>query len=130
MTDTDGDAGIEFIDLNTDNPNAFGMRVVGRVTAGAMTGMVERIERIQASGHKARIFVDMTQYDGWDFDVVKEKFAHMGTLWGGIERLAYVVDREWMAKWIGIVDAVTPMHLRAFGHDETEEARRWLLKDD
>lgn len=129
VTDTEnGGAGVEFTDLNTDNPNAFGMIFRGRVTAEAMAGMIERIERVQASGGKARIYVDMTQYEGWDLGVAKEKLAHIGTLWGGIERLAYVVDREWMAKWIGVIDAVTPMHVRAFEHDEKEEARTWLLR--
>ena len=124
----DSTGGVEFLDLNTDNPNVFGMKVVGRITGDAMSGLVERIERIQETGQKARVYVDMVEYDSWEFSVVKEKLAHMGTLWGGIERLAYVVDKEWMARWIGLVDAVTPMHLRAFEHDETEEARTWLLK--
>ena len=122
------ESGVEFSDFGAEHPNAFGMKVTGRVTGEAITGLVERIEGARASGGKARIFVDLVDYDGYDIDVVREKLSHMGTLWSGIEKLAYVVDKDWMAKWIALVDAVTPMHLRAFEQDEGEHAKAWLLK--
>ena len=31
---------------------------------------------------------------------------------------------------IGLVNAVTPMHLRAFGSDQDAEARAWVLSGD
>ncbi len=43
---------------------------------------------------------------------------------------SYVLDWAWMSKMIGLVDAVTPMHLRAFGHNQNEEARAWLLSGE
>ena len=55
---------------------------------------------------------------------------HMGTLWNGIEKCAYVVDRRWMSQMIGLVDAVTPIHLRAFGGDEDAAARAWVVSTE
>lgn len=52
--------------------------------------------------------------------------AHIGTLWTSLDRVAYVIDGAW-ATVIGLVDAVTPMHLRAFSTDEDAEARAWIL---
>ena len=119
--------GIEFVDLGTDDPNVIGVKATGKVTADAITRIVERIESVQASGNKARMYLDLANYEGYELPVVKEKLAHIGTFWNSIERCAYVLDKAWMSKAIGLVDAVTPMHLRAFGTDQDAEARAWVL---
>ena len=122
--------GSEFVDLGTDDLNVIALKVTGKATADTISELVARIEQIQAAGQKARLYLDLTAYDGYDLGVVKEKLAHMTTLWSGIERCAYIVDRGWMATMIGLVDAVTPMHLRAFGSDQDAEARAWVLSGD
>jgi hypothetical protein len=122
--------GTAFVDLGTDDADVVGMKVTGKATAEMISDLVERLESIQRAGKKARLYLDLTAYDGYDLGVVKEKLAHMGTLWSGIERCAYVVDKGWMATMIGLVDAVTPMHLRAFGSDEDADARAWVLSGD
>jgi hypothetical protein len=119
--------GIEFVDLGTNDPNVIGVKATGKVTADAITRLVERIESVQASGNKARLYLDLANYEGYELPVVKEKLAHMGTFWNSIERCAYVLDKAWMSTAIGLVDAVTPMHLRAFGTDQDAEARAWVL---
>ena len=88
------------------------------------------MSRYRAPGKRLAFTSTSTAYDGYDLGVVKEKLAHMGTLWSGIERCAYVVDKGWMATMIGLVDAVTPMHLRAFGSDQDADARAWVLSGD
>lgn len=119
--------GLEFIDLGTDDPNVIGLKATGKATAEDITRLVERLDNIQASGHKARLYLDLTGYQGYELPVVKEKLAHMGTFWSSIDRCAYVVDNAWMSTVIGLIDAVTPMHLRAFGTDQDTEARSWVI---
>ena len=119
--------GTEFVDLGTDDPNVIGLRVTGKATAETINQLVDRLKGVQASGHKARLYLDLANYEGYELPVVKEKLAHMGTFWSSIERCAYVVDSAWMATAIGLVDAVTPMHLRAFSTDQDAEARAWIL---
>jgi hypothetical protein len=119
--------GAEFVDLGTDDPNVIGLRVTGKATAETITQLVDRLKGVQASGYKARLYLDLAKYEGYELPVVKEKLAHMGTFWSSIERCAYVVDSAWMATAIGLVDAVTPMHLRAFSTDQDTEARAWVL---
>ena len=46
--------GIEFVDLGTDDPNVLELKATGTMTADAITKLVERLESIHASGHKAR----------------------------------------------------------------------------
>lgn len=124
------DTGTEYLDLGPDHPNAIGFKVTGKFTGAGMVDLIGRIEEVTSRGEKARLFVDMTDYAGWEIEVAKEKFEHMSTLWNGIGRVAYVVDNLWMANWIGLVDAVTPMHIRAFTADQADEAREWLLAGD
>ena len=120
--------GIEFFDMG--EPRAIGIRINGRLTGDAMARFIERVEEVTERGDKALIYVDMVNYDGWEFAVAKEKMENMRTLWDGIERLAYVLDKDWMSRMIGLVDAVTPMNLRAFGPDQEDQARDWLLSGD
>jgi len=122
--------GSAFVELGTDDPSVIALKVSGKATADTISELVARIEQIQAAGKKARLYVDLTGYAGYDLGVVKEKLAHMTTLWSGIERCAYIVDTGWMVTLIGLVDAVTPMHLRAFGSDQDAEARAWVLSAD
>ena len=89
--------GIEYLDLGSDDPSVIGLKASGTITAHAMVALVDRLESIQASGHKARMYLDLTEYKSSELSVVKEKFAHMGTFWNGIERCAYVLDKGWMS---------------------------------
>ncbi len=122
--------GIEFVDLGTDDPNVIGLKATGKVTAEAITALVERLERVRSAGKKARLYVDLRNYEGSELPVVKEKLAHMSTFWRSIDRCAYVVDRTWMSTAIGLVDAVTPMHLRAFDSEHDAQARSWVLSGE
>ncbi len=121
------DSGFEFIDLGTDDPRVIAMRITGKLHAEVITELVAHLEAVSATGQKSLVYIDLVTFEGSELAVVREKLAHMRILWNGIERLAYVLDWAWMSKMIGLVDAVTPMHLRAFGHDQDEEARAWLL---
>ena len=117
----------EFVELGTDDANVIGLKVVGKANADTITELVERLENIKASGHKARMYLDLSEYEGFELSLVKEKLAHISTLWSSIERCAYVIDKSWMTTAIGLVDAVTPMHLQAFSSDQDAEARAWVL---
>ncbi len=121
--------GIEYTDLGSEDSRVIGMKVTGKVTTEGMAEFMSRLEQVMADGGKARVFVDMLGYDGYEAGVPKEKLGHMGTLWSGIERVAYVVESGWLSGWIGLFDAVTPMNLRAFGPDEAEAAKAWLLSE-
>lgn len=117
----------QFLDLGSKYVNVIGLKISGKATADTISELVERLESIQASGQKARLYLDLSDYDGFEMSVVKEKLAHFGTLWNSIERCAYVIDQSWMSTVIDLVDAVTPMHLQAFSSDQDAEARSWVL---
>lgn len=119
--------GIENVDLGTTDPTVIAVKVCGKITGDDMANLIDSIERIRERGDKARLYLDLTGYEGYDFPVVKEKLMHLRTLWTGIERCAYIVNASWMTTAIGLVDAVTPMHVRAYCAGEDAEARAWLM---
>ena len=119
--------GIEYLDLGTEDAAVIALAVRGKLTADDMAGLVKKIELVREQGRKARLYLDLSKYSGYELPVVREKLMHMGTLWGGIEKCAYVVDKAWMTKVIGLVDAVTPMHLKAYSTDQDAEARAWVI---
>lgn len=121
---------VEYIDLGAEDPAIIALAVRGKITGDDMAALIKKIELIREHGHKARLYLDLSDYTGYELPVVREKLMHMGTLWGGIEKCAYVVDKTWMSTMIGLIDAVTPMHLRAFSTDQDAEARAWVTASD
>ena len=95
------DSGLEFVELGTNDTNVVGISATGKLTADDITKLVDRLESIQASGSKARVYIDLTGYEGYELSLVKEKFAHLSTFWKSIECCAYVVDKAWMSTAIG-----------------------------
>lgn len=120
-------SGIEYIELGAEDPAVIALAVRAKITGGDMATLIQKIEFIREQGHKARLYVDLSEYAGYELPVVREKLMHMGTLWGGIEKCAYVVGKTWMSTMIGLVDGVTPMHLKAFSTDQDAEARAWVI---
>lgn len=122
--------GIETIDLGTDDPNVVAIKITGEFTGEAMQEFIARIEEIRAAGNKALVYIDLLGYEGQELAVAKNKLANISTLWTGIERMAYVVEAAWMMKAMKLIDAVTPMHFRAFGADEDAAARAWVVSGE
>lgn len=120
---------MHFDDLGSGDPRVIGAVVRGKLTADDMVAFNRRISDVHASGTRALVYLDLVGYEGQELmGVAREKLSHMGDLWTGIERLAYVVDRDWILKLAGLIDVITPMHFRAFPADEAAEARRWVLE--
>lgn len=121
-------AGMQYIDIGADTSNVVAVAAAGEISADAMADFIQKIETRSTDGEKLRLFVDMTGYTGFEWGVVPEKLAHLRTLLTSFDRIAYVVDRGWMATGIGLVDALTPMSLRAFSAEDRDEAVAWVLE--
>ncbi len=119
-----------FFAIDPARENVFGIRILGKFSVAAMAELVQRLEPISERGDKARIYVDLVKFRGAELAMVKEKLSNLRTLWHTIEKMAYIVDQSWLATGIALVDAVTPMHIRAFDHEHQHDAREWLLRDD
>ena len=105
------------------------LKLSGIITSKEMKEFNDHLDAIIAADLKARVLIDLTAYEGFDSSLVIEKFSHLKAYWKGIKKLAYIIDEKWMQQAIGFADTLTPMNMRAFSHDQKEEAKAWLLKD-
>lgn len=119
----------EFFSLHTDRPHTFGFRVRGKLTTKAMAAFISRLEEIRNDGGRARCYIDLVRYVGFELGAFREKLQHMKTLWHTLDRVAYVIDPAWMSAAVNLIDAFTPMHIRAFDHSCEDEAMTWLLAE-
>ena len=118
--------GIDFEEGLADE--CIAMTIDGKVEVEGMAELVRRVEKTKEAGKTCRMFLDLRTFK-FDAGVVGEKLKGMSALWSGIDRLAYVVDSSALRSVIGVVDAVTPMHLRAFSPEQADEARAWAFED-
>lgn len=80
-------------------------------------------------GKKARLYIDMTRYDGFELGVATEKLKHFGRLWNAFDKYAVVGDQRWMEIWIKIDDPITSQQIRHFHPEKNDEAWVWLLEE-
>ena len=120
------EGGVRFIDPPRPDDRVVACRVEGQLTAEGMKALVDRIQAVVDRGDKARLYIDMTGYEGFELGAVTEKLKNMRMLWNGFDRYAIVGDDRWVEIWTGIVDPLTPQHIRHFGSDKQTEAWMWL----
>ena len=120
--------GITYLDSPVDDPRVIGFALDGRLTGEGMKEFVARIEALHADGKQALLLADMSDYEGFELAVVKEKLAHMGALWKGIEKYAVVGAKRWMEVYMDIVDPLTPAKLKHFEAGKRDDAFAWLLE--
>ena len=131
--DKEGDTKMDtltFLDLAPENRRLIAVRIAGKLTAEELEPFYSKLENIADSGENALLYVDLQSYDGFELATVKQKLSHMKTLWKNVERVAYVLDMRWMHHYISLIDAITPMSLRAFSHDQQDSAKAWILATD
>ena len=119
----------EELELDQGYQDVLAVKLSGTISGEDMKLFNDRLDEIIAQEDKARVYIDLTDYEGFDASMVVEKFSHLGAYWVGIRKLAYIVNREWMQNAIGFVDTLTPMHMRAFTHDQVDIAQQWLLSN-
>ena len=120
------------IQIPGDEGHVFAVVIEGPLDASMITEMIDFIREKEREGRKARIYVDLhgsIVFDRGMLGTAKEKLLHMKEIWTGIERCAYVMDNDLLEGLIPVFDAITPMDLRIFEHDEIDEARAWIVGD-
>lgn len=123
-------SGFKQVKLKEQPFNLIAFEVVDKLTTDDMHYFNLKLEQITKSGKKALVYVDLTTYEGFEIGVVFEKLSHFDTIWSGIGRCAYIVNRDSLSNIIGLIDVVTPMHLKAFNDTQIEEAQNWLFEKD
>ena len=125
MTDSN-EAGMRLLD--TDDPDAgiLAYVVEGKISKEQADAVWERFDKAAAEGSKVRIFAEMTEWPGFDLEVVKDKLSHIGNIMSTTERMAIVGDARWMGIYAKIVDPITKPEIKHFTTDQRDDALAWL----
>ena len=118
---------IQYFDPPQANSRVIAARVMDQITVDDMKGLVDRLQQIADRDERALLMIDMQHYDGFEFNVVLEKFKHLTLLWRSIERYAIIGAAQWLEVWVKVIDPITPMKMRAFPAEQMEEAWEWIL---
>ncbi len=121
---------MRFIEPPQVNDRVVAVEIDGRLTAEDMAALVKRLQSIVDRDEKALLYVDMENYEGFDFGVMTEKLKNIGMLWKALDKYAVVGDKRWMEIWIKIVDPLSHPQIRHFYPDKTDEAWAWLLASE
>jgi len=121
---------MRFIEPPQVNDRVVAAEIDGRLTAEDMAALVKRLQSIVDRDEKALLYVDMENYEGFDFGVMTEKLKNIGMLWKALDKYAVVGDKRWMEIWIKIVDPLSPQQIRHFYPDKIDEAWSWLLASE
>ena len=103
--------------------NVIGVKVIGKLTDADFVENVPGIEAIFARHGKVRFLVDLTEFDGWDWQAAWDDFAFGIKHWGDIEKMAVITDSRWeglAAKFAGAL-----MHAQVKSYDSLEIKRAW-----
>lgn len=121
------ESGMRFIDPPKPDDRVVAAEIDGQMTAEGMKALIERLQSIVDRGEKALLYIDMQNYEGFEFGVISEKLKHMGMLWKALDKYAIVGASRWMEIWIKIVDSLTHQQIKHFSADKTDEGWAWLL---
>ncbi len=120
------ESAIRFIDPPQPNERLLAYELSGDFTGDDMRTFVERLEKIADSGRKALLYQDMVARGSFDFETIRVKIQNLGTIWRSVEKIAIVGDARWLEIYIGILDHLTPQHMKYFERSEKDEAFAWL----
>ncbi len=124
------ESSMRFIESPQPNDRIVAAEINGQLTAEDMKALVGRLQPIVDRGEKALVYIDMENYEGFEFGVMAEKLKNIGMLWKALEKYAVVGDKRWMEILLKIVDPLSPQQIRHFYPDKTDEAWEWLLASE
>jgi hypothetical protein len=120
------DSSLVSLDPPHPNDRVVAFEVHGQMTTDDMKTMVHALQTIVDRGDKALLLIDMTDYEGFEWGVVSEKFKHLGMLWGALDKYAILGDDRWMENWIKLIDPLTPQQIKHFAPEDRDAAWVWL----
>ena len=122
------ETGIRPVEHASGDPRLIAYEIVGKVTEAEMQDILRRVEAVQARGEKALIYQALVEMHGVEFSAMIAKMKGMKTLWKGVARVAVLSDSGVLRSLVGgVMDAITPMEMKAFELAERDAAFAWLL---
>ncbi len=114
--------------IETSRDDLYGFEVTGHITAADVENIYGLLAEAYARHPRIDLLVRLTNYDGWDWDVITRETAMIGKTRAlrHIRRYAVVGGPEWIAAMIRLFDPFFSIEMKHFGADREAEAWTWL----
>jgi len=120
------ESAIRFIEPPVPNDRVLAYEISGDFTGDDMRTFIERLEEIASTGEKALLYQDIVDRGSFDLETIKVKIRNLGMIWRSVEKIAVVGDARWLEIYIGVMDHLTPQHMKYFERSQKDEAFAWL----
>ena len=112
--------------IQTDTPKTIGFKLSGKLHDEDYKSFVPTVESFLAGQGKARLFVQMEDFHGWDLHAVWDDTKFAFKHYSDFDRIAMVGDRRW-EKWMAqVCKPFTKATVRYFDASQVDEAWAWL----
>ena len=112
--------------LPTVSPKTIGFKLSGKLHDEDYKSFMPTVESFLAAEGKARLFVQMEDFHGWDLHAVWDDTKFAFKHYSDFDRIAMVGDRRW-EKWMAqVCRPFTKATVRYFDASQVNEAWAWL----
>jgi hypothetical protein len=105
------------------------LKAAGKLTDADYKDMMPRLEAVIAEHGGLRVYVDLTEFDGWDWRAAWDDVAFGIKHWSEISKIALIGDAAWETLATRIADKIMPADVRNFAADGAGEALDWIRED-
>ncbi len=103
-----------------------GVKAVGKLTDADYETFVPQVEAILAREGKLKLLMDLTEFEGWEWQAAWDDFAFGLKHWNDIEKMAIVGDARWEELTAKIGDKLMSADVKQFPSAEIEAAWTWV----
>lgn len=111
--------------IQTDSPQTMGFKLSGKLHDEDYKSFVPMVETLVAGGKK-RMFVQFSDFHGWDLHAAWDDFKFAIKHYSDFERIAMVGERRWQKWMVPVCKPFTKAKVRFFDAAQTDEAWAWL----
>lgn len=125
---TTGTAAPNIRRINSDRDDLFAFEITGHITAADVDSVYETLARAYDAHPKVDLLVRMTNYDGWDWNVIARETTLVAKTRAlkHIRRYAVVGGPDWIAGMIRLFEPFFAIEMKHFPGDRETDARAWL----
>ena len=112
--------------LSETSGDVVGLKAVGKLSDADYENLIPRIESILAEEGKIKLLVDLTEFEGWEWQAAWDDVAFGIKHWNDITKMAVIGDARWEALVAKIADKLMSAEVKQFPSAETDDAWAWV----
>ena len=118
------------IDMLETKPDVIALKVSGKLSRHELERITELVERSLAEQDKTHIYVEVTDYSGFDLSALPDYLPRAAKMLGKLDRfgrIAVVAEAAWVRWATRLESALLPhVHYETFTPDERDRVLSWV----